>query len=163
MTSDSGGLARLLSDIDADADRFGTWGVLLRDTLAQGGQVFVTGAADSDADARALAADLARRLGPPLATRVRILDAGDVAPLHEATTADALVVVAADGRDEQMLEAVGVARGRGAIAWALTGRWPNPLAAWSDDSFCVGTTDPGSVRAMHSLAIALLVAAAERG
>ena len=158
-------LATLLDDLEADANRVRGWGSVVRQRLRDGGRVMVLGCTGTEVHALSLVADLHRHLRWVKPEQVSAFELGATPGIAldraSAGRGDVLVVFCASGDDATGLAALAAARDRGVRTISFTGRWPNPLAAWSDDAYCVGTDELDVVGHLLDVARTMLAASAE--
>lgn len=161
----SADLVTLLDDLEADACRVRAWGADIRNRLRAGGRVLVLGCPGTEAQARCLVADLHRHLKWVNERQLAMLDTGATPSLGldqaRASEGDVLIVFSPTGEDGIGLATLAAARDRGVRTIGFTGRWPNALAAWSDDSYCVGSSEPDAVGHLLDVARTMLAASAE--
>ncbi|MGI8450073.1 MAG: D-sedoheptulose-7-phosphate isomerase [Streptosporangiaceae bacterium] len=147
------------------------WGRLLAAPLTTGHRLLVAGNGGSAAEAQHLTAELVGRYvadRPPLSaialhaeTSSLTAIGNDFGPAEvfarqvaaHGRPGDALLLLSASGRSEDVLTATGRARSLGIRVWAMTGPRPNPLASMADDAICVAAPDTATVQEVHLVAI----------
>lgn len=172
-------LARPLAALDADVDRIDAWGRHLARVLLDGGRLLVAGNGGSAAQAQHLTSELVGRYrddrpafsaialhAETSALTAVVNDYGAAAAFARQVEAhgrpgDVLVALSTSGSSRNVLAAVDAARDRHMTTWALTGRGPNPLAAYADDAVCVDAPATATVQEVHQVVVHLLCAAVD--
>lgn len=152
----------------------------LVDRLARGGTIHTAGNGGSAAEALHLAEELIGRYrANRRALRAVCLNADPTALTCIANdfgfervfarqaealldAEDALVVFSTSGRSPNLLEALRVARERGALTVGLLGKDGGPAAAWCDHGLVVPFEDSAHVQEAHQVMMHLFCEAAER-
>lgn len=152
----------------ATARRWGKW---LATPLLAGHRLLVAGNGGSAAEAQHLTAELVGRYATdrrPLSAIALHADTSSLTAIGNDFGAaeayarqvaahgrkgDTLLLLSASGRSENVLTAAQRARSLGLAVWAMTGPWPNPLAALADDAICVAGPDTAVTQEVHLVAI----------
>jgi D-sedoheptulose 7-phosphate isomerase len=170
-------LAGALVAVEADVERVDAWGRRLAGTLMDGGRLLAAGNGGSAAQAQHLTSELVGRYRDDRPAFSAIALCSEGAGLTSITNdygadevfarqvrahgrpGDVLVALSTSGTSPNVLAAVEAARDRGMIAWALTGRRPNPLADACDDAVCADAPATATVQEIHQVVVHLLCAA----
>jgi D-sedoheptulose 7-phosphate isomerase len=154
------------------------WGAELAARLTTGGRLLAAGNGGSAAEVQHLTAELVGRFEGDRAPLPAMALHGDTSALTaigndygyaevyarqvhaHARPGDVLILLSASGCSPNLLHAATAAHHRGALAWALTGPGPNPLARLCDDAVCV-PGDTATVQEAHLAAIHMLCRAIE--
>ncbi|NGO07413.1 SIS domain-containing protein [Streptomyces sp. HC44] len=153
------------------------WGARLAAVLTGGGRLLAAGNGGSAAQAQHLTAELVGRYRtdrPPFSAIALHADTSSTTAIANdygvdevfarqvrahGRRGDVLVLLSTSGASANLLSAANAAREAGLRVWALTGPAPNPLAAGSDESLCVGAPSAATVQELHLVAVHMLCAA----
>ena len=172
-------LALALPALRAASAQLARWGLDLGTRLAHGARVLVGGNGGSAAEAQHLTAELVGRFQGerrPLSAIPLHADTSSLTAIGNdydytevyarqvrahARAGDVVLLFSTSGRSPNLLAAAAEAPGAGAVAWALTGPGPNPLARACDDAICL-PGDTATVQETHLAALHMLCRAVER-
>jgi D-sedoheptulose 7-phosphate isomerase len=172
-------LAGPLAALEADVDRIDAWGRHLARVLTRGGRLLAAGNGGSAAQAQHLTSELVGRYRDDRPAFSAIALHADTSALTaivndysgaalfarqveaHGRAGDVLVALSTSGSSRNVLAAVDAAHGRGMTTWALTGRAPNPLAAYSDEAVCVDAPATATAQEVHLVVVHLLCAAVD--
>lgn len=154
--------------------RLTEWGDALATRLEGGGRLLVAGNGGSAAEAQHLTAEIVGRYRcdrrPYSAIALHVDTSAVTAIVNDygpdevfarqveahGRDGDLCVLLSTSGRSPNLLRAAGRARECGLTTWALTGSWPNPLAALCDDAVCVQAAGSATVQELHLVAVHIL-------
>jgi D-sedoheptulose 7-phosphate isomerase len=171
-------LAAALPALRSAGDTLVRWGIELADRLTDGGRLLAAGNGGSAAEAQHLTAELVGRFEGeriPLPAIALHADTSAVTAIGNdygyeevfarqvrahARAGDVVLLLSTSGRSPNLLKAALAAREGGALAWALTGPGPNPLARLCTDAVCV-PGDTATVQETHLAAVHMLCRAVE--
>lgn len=161
------------------AAKLTAWGLHLAGVLDAGGRLLACGNGGSAAQAQHLTGEIVGRysadrepfsaiaLGlesPALTAIGNDYGYGEVFArqvLAHGRTGDVLVLISTSGRSANVRRAARAGAARGLTTWALTGAWPNPLAAIVDDAITVDAQATCTIQEVHLVAIHMLCAAVD--
>ena len=170
-------LAGALVAVEADVERVDAWGRRLAGILMGGGRLLAAGNGGSAAQAQHLTSELVGRYrddrpafssialcseGSGLTCITNDYGADEVFARQvraHGRLGDVLVALSTSGTSPNVLAAAEAARDCGMIAWALTGRRPNPLADLCADAVCADAPATATVQEIHQVVVHLLCAA----
>lgn len=167
-------IRRALHEFEDDAWRLQEWGIRLAAALTAGQRLLVAGNGGSAAEAQHLAAELVGRLDgeraplPALALHAETSSLTAIANDYgyaevfarqvraHGRPGDIVLSLSTSGASPNLLAAARAAREIGALAWALTGSLPNPLAGLCDEVVAMPSDNPQTVQEMHLMCVHLL-------
>jgi phosphoheptose isomerase len=173
-------LRAALDALEADIGTLEIWGMRLARDLPASGRLLTAGNGGSAAQAEHLAAELVGRYVRDRVPMSAIPLTADSASLTAIANdygleesfarqvrahgrpGDVLLALSTSGRSPNVLAAARAARSAGMAVWALTGRRPNPLAAFADEAVCAEATATATVQEVHIVALHLVCAAVDR-
>ncbi|RVX42103.1 D-sedoheptulose 7-phosphate isomerase [Nonomuraea polychroma] len=168
-----------LEKVDAQAAGVRAWGAKLAGVLDSGGRLLACGNGGSAAEAQHLTAELVGRFredrrpfaaiplhadGSSLTAIANDFGAEEVYARQvraHGRPGDVLLCLSTSGTSPNVLAAARAAQDVGALAWAMTGPAPNPLAALCDDAVAVPAKETATVQEVHLALIHLLCDAVE--
>ncbi|MGI5289599.1 D-sedoheptulose-7-phosphate isomerase [Nonomuraea polychroma] len=168
-----------LEKVDAQAAGVRAWGAKLAGVLDSGGRLLACGNGGSAAEAQHLTAELVGRFredrrpfaaiplhadGSSLTAIANDFGAEEVYARQvraHGRPGDVLLCLSTSGTSPNVLAAARAAQDVGALAWAMTGPAPNPLAALCDDAVTVPAKETATVQEVHLALIHLLCDAVE--
>jgi len=171
-------LAAALPALRSSAATVARWGAILVERLLAGGRLLAAGNGGSAAEAQHLTAELVGRFDrerAPLSAIALHADTSAATAIANdygydevfarqvrahARPGDVVVLLSTSGRSPNLLAAALAARRCDALAWALTGPGPNPLARMCHDAVCV-PGDTATVQEAHLTAVHMLCRAVE--
>jgi phosphoheptose isomerase len=171
-------LAAALPALRSAGDTLVRWGIELADRLTDGGRLLAAGNGGSAAEAQHLTAELVGRFEGeriPLPAIALHADTSAITAIGNdygyeevfarqvcahARAGDVVLLLSTSGRSPNLVKAAVAARQCGALAWALTGPGPNPLARLCTDAVCV-PGDTATVQETHLAAVHMLCRAVE--
>jgi glycosyltransferase involved in cell wall biosynthesis/phosphoheptose isomerase len=175
-----GALSDALAKMAGELEHLSALGERLAARLLDGGRLLVAGNGGSAAQAQHLTAELVGRYQTERRPLSAICLHGDTSSLTaiandyggdqayarqvlaHGRVGDVLLVLSTSGRSENVLAAVGAARGAGLEAWALTGARPNPLADLCDEVVAFRCRSMATVQELHMVALHVICAAVDR-
>lgn len=170
---------RALVALERNAPLLSEWGEQLAERLTAGGRLLVAGNGGSAAQAQHLTAELVGRYRldrPAFSALALHADTSSLTAIandygaHEifarqvrahGRPGDVLLLLSTSGESENLLRAARSARSGGLAVWALTGRFPNSLAAMSDRALSIASPSTAVVQEVHLVALHLLCEAFE--
>ncbi|WP_069811885.1 D-sedoheptulose-7-phosphate isomerase [Streptomyces sp. TP-A0874] len=150
------------------------WGAQLARSLSAGGRLLAAGNGGSAAQAQHLTAELVGRYRddrPPFSALALHADTSSTTAiandygvqdvfarqtLAHGRPDDVLVLLSTSGSSANLLSAATEARRIGMSVWSLTGPEPNPLAAASDEAWCVNAASTPTVQELHLVALHMI-------
>ncbi|WP_019136759.1 D-sedoheptulose-7-phosphate isomerase [Cellulomonas massiliensis] len=174
-----GELAIALAGLERDAPVLERWGALVAGHLAGGGRLLAAGNGGSAAEAQHLTAELVGRFVAdrrPLSAIALCAESASVTAIlndygpdevfarqveAHGRRDDVLVLLSTSGSSPNVLRAAETGRRLGLAVLALTGRFPNPLAALATSAVCVRASTTAAVQAVHLVAVHALCAAVD--
>jgi D-sedoheptulose 7-phosphate isomerase len=163
-----------LNRFRSSAPRLTQWGQSLAEVLENGGRLLTAGNGGSASQAQHLAAELVGRYrtdrrpyaaialctDPSALTAIgNDYDFSDVFArqvIAHGRPGDILLLFSTSGRSPNVRRAACAGAEAGLTTWALTGPWPNPLAATCDDAITVDAATTASVQEIHLVALHML-------
>ncbi|MDJ1132830.1 D-sedoheptulose-7-phosphate isomerase [Streptomyces iconiensis] len=164
-------LARVLPSFRASSAVGDRWGRRLARILGGGGRLLVAGNGGSAAQAQHLTAELVGRYRddrPAFSALALHADTSSTTAIANdygvdavfarqvsahGTRGDVLMLLSTSGASANLLSAADAAHRSGLTVWALTGPSPNPLAAGSDEAWCVNAGSTATVQELHLVAV----------
>ena len=169
-----------LAAFEDDVDRVDAWGRRLARILAGGGRLLAVGNGGSAALAQHLTAELVGRYRadprPPLSALALHAETSSYTAISNDFGAqdvfarqvrahgrpgDVLLALSTSGSSPNVVAAVEAALDGGLVAWAVTGRAPNPVCDLAEEAVCVDSDYPPSIQEIHQIVVHVLCAAVD--
>jgi D-sedoheptulose 7-phosphate isomerase len=172
-------LSSALQQVSGAVDTLDRWGRLLADVLCgeSRGRLLAAGNGGSAAQAQHLTAEMVGRYRadrPPFSAICLSAESSSLTAIANDYPADelfarqveahgragdVLVLLSTSGRSPNIVTAARRSRNCGITTLALTGPFPNPLAAAADDAVCIDSPWTATVQECHLVALHLVCAA----
>jgi D-sedoheptulose 7-phosphate isomerase len=171
-------LAQALPTLRAASPTLARWGSDLVDRMRDGARLLAAGNGGSAAEAQHLTAELVGRFDRerrPLSAIALHADTSSLSAIGNdygfaevyarqvrahGRPGDVVLLFSTSGRSPNLVAAADAAREVGAVAWALTGPGPNPLARACSEVLCL-PGDTATVQETHLAALHMLCRAVE--
>jgi D-sedoheptulose 7-phosphate isomerase len=172
-------LAEALAGFESEVDRIEGWGRHLARVLLSGGRLLAAGNGGSAAHAQHLTSELVGRYRddrPAFSALALHAEGSSLTAITNDYGAeeafarqvrahgrpgDVLVALSTSGGSPNVLAAAAAALQCEMTVWALTGRYPNPLARLAHDALCIPAPATATVQEVHQVAVHLICAAVD--
>lgn len=177
MTEHLHDLRAALASLERQEGRLWSWGSRLASHLRGGGRLLAAGNGGSAAEAQHLTAELVGRFDQerrPLSAICLSAESSSVTAIlndygadevfarqaaAHGRPGDVLMLLSTSGRSANVLRAAAVGHATGLRVWAMTGRFPNPLAQCADEYVAIDARSTAAAQEGHLVALHAVCAA----